>query len=675
MSGINEIKLINTVKHIASVFESNAKKTSYAIADLLELSSKLWPDFYIANNVYKHSTLLQTNVTIELCNEHLQYLSKNKDSVTDVIETLRNKDFNSRLSVLYKTEEKINSTVFAVYLPYKKQYTVYKAYELERTYRNHPILFYATLTNIFYFGNSPLFATYTNGKEITVDLLSMLALLTTLELLHGKTKNAYISLTNRLLSPKLAAIPLMSFTLAYEKNINQKLENSKQSELKQLVKLLIAFAYNETRLVSPVSVIIGLINRHLLLSAFEASYILFNLLENRKFDPVIYALYMLLRPIATSIVHFADRNKLIDHLSQYETYWQLLYKPTNIDYKVNLETVIQELDNTKTDIATPKTTLKQILENFLQTEPDLKASGIITDYDRDNRPYLHKFTNSLRGLIQQYELIQKAYVSGKNITSMLPDTIKVVLSRLDSIGVMTFDLGGDYISTNFTLPVEEPYPGKTYKIKTLFNKLVSIGQTQNNKTELLFDYLDTETGLNIKTIAIQKLYYTLSQKAIPKIPVYSIQRLKQLLKTIYLKYTHISNLDKTLLSIAQNNPNKFDIETIQLLQHNLLKKVFNGSIDIAELDKALQLILVFHIVFNLTKTESETLFIKLITDNNFLYEQYENWKPIIQLVKFAILQYNKHKKKAQLLLIRNNSCISDLDKTLKFIWQKLEFVS
>jgi len=675
MNENSEARLVNVIKYIANVFASNINKLKYAVTDLLELSSRLWPDFYIANNVYKHSTVLQTGVTVELCNEYLEYLSKNKDSVTDAIEILRCKDFSNRLSVLYKTDEKISGIIFTAYLPYKKQYTVYKAYELEKTYRNHPIVFYMALTNIFYLGNSPLFAAYTNGKEVTVDLLSLLTLLTILELLHGKTKGTYISLTNRLLSPKLAAIPLMSFTLAYEKNISQRLENSRQDELKQLVRLLTTFAYNETRLISPVSAIIGLMNRHLLLSAFESSYILFNLLENRKFDPVIYALYMLLRPIATSIVYFTDKNKLIDHLSQYETQWQLLYRPTNIDYKVNLETVVQQLDSIRTDIATPKTVLKQVLENFLRTEPDLRASEVITDYDIDSRPYLHKFTNSLTRLTQQYELIEESYKSGRDIVSALPDIVEMTLGRCDSVGVMTYDLGGNYISTNFTLPVKEPYPGETYKAKILFNKLASIKQAENNKPATLFDYLDIEVGLNIRTAAIQKLYYVLSQKAIPKIPVYDIQRLKLLLRTIFARYVCVSNIDKALLTIAQHSKDRFSIDLIQLLQHNLFKKVIDGTVDIAELDREVQLILVWHIIFGLTKAELEALFAKLVSDKEFLYKQYELWKPIIQLVKFAIWQYKKHRSKAKVLLVRDTRCLSDVDLVLKFVWQRLAFIS
>ena len=716
--------LNNLLKSIAQVFMQSDLNTlrRRVLPDLINLTFELYPDYYVTNSRYKHSTVLYTGLNIVAVDYFNQVVLAKKDNTEDlnvsIDHVLEEYPFHKRLSVLYdmfylpdNQLPKIQNLLFVSYLPDKQYNVVYKAYEqLTNTDLSHPLLYYMLLTNMFYFGNSPVYLTNVGSmpNELSVDILALLSLLFVFDIGHGRVKGQYYSLEpNKVLSPRLAAIPLLARDLYHKAKLNDKIRQSIQTgnekQFKAILNTLLTFSFYEsfTDTQAKQLILILLLNKHLFLSVFEVLFVFTNLIVSGMYDPVMYSLYMLFAPYLRSIIRLVDKDYLIQLLEPYELYWQLLYgyklygtgnnnnnannTGQQFRYQLSIKAILDymydELD-LPNKVSIPKKSLVGSLKSFMDREPDLKAHTVITETDIEHRPYLQKHIESLKiNVLGILDSVIADELNWKQKIVSVPDAMELGTDRLDSVGILTLDITEETIHGNFTLPTKEYKSGSKYlKAKKLFNLLFdTVANTDNTDNTAKIDRFnnDSEIGYNVKLDTIQTVYKALARKHLTEIPIYDVKRLIRLNRILFARSTYTDKLESVLLSVVQNYSSlqsTTDTESIvSVLRHNRLTSVLKGQTSIDDLPKELQLILIWHIVYGLKQTELQVLFKKLLTDRDFMLRQYELWQVFIGLFKLAQVKYQKHKRKIQTFVFRSKRFETEKDLVFGYMLQQLAY--
>jgi len=637
------MKVVNLPKNTRSFLKqllhvSDSVKRSNVLIGLLETAKQLWPDPYVLNRQHMSSTLLQTNTVNTVLATLLGQLAK-KQSEPDIGQLLYEQyPLRKRLTPLYETHA-INEINLVIYDASEKRYIPIKRIQDERLCdTEHPLLSLYILLSAFVYGNSPLFGLHNNptATSYTIDLGVLVSGLKLLESLHIEHQNEpIVHDPKRLLSPRIAAIPLLA------KRFQTKFEQYRQltdDKYQVIINTLLSLGYARNAVNA---LLIGITNWYLTLSAFETLYIVVNLLHQRQYDPVVYSVYALLRPIVEALIQNVDLNNLVSIFEPYETYWQLYY--AQIDYPVNLESVIRYYkEQLLGKIQTPQETIVDVLRAYLSKNPKLKASELITETDVQERPALRKLFDVIR-----------------NWETQQSDFIEPYLGRFDiSLGILTWDITSEGIQGNFTIPLSGyKRISKSYE---LFSKL-----DDNLITEK--QWLD---ALHVRDDLYGSYMTELFDRYITVVPVYSIDRMKRLLRTVYAEWLKSNSFDQLLQATVADIG---DVHMQHMIQIGLWKQIMEGTIDPFELPKQVQLLLVLYIVFGLTVQEAKDI-VRLLSDRPYLQDTlYEYWKPILGMLKLVLRKYRVNRRKAKSLMLRSHTARTDTDKLLLFLLQRLEF--
>jgi len=592
------IKLLNLPAQlkqlIQNTLQTNRTKLENVLVHLLKLSKEVYPYPYVANNKIKQSTLLSTNISKAYYDLYTQYMSDKTIETLDVSELIREYKLSKRLGYIFDAINKtqIVDLILATYDTYKKVFIPLKRFNETDIESIKPIVILDILAKSLVIGNSPSFIATSNVEsgEYIIDSYPHHLIHTILEMLHSSDLqvNQLKSIQPGIMySPRLIGLILLANKLTDKYNTDYfKIDNDTH---KNIVRSYMTIGYTtpNVNLLIPV-----ILNWHLVLSALEVAYITVNLFANRRLDKTIYTYYLLLRPVIQVLLEHIDKEHIYELTHEYESYWQLYYD-ADIRYKITYKDALDIMHKINNIVNRPQKSLTDVLQEYASKQK-FKLSTVFTT---DNIQYLE---NQFRQINNFVSLLFDEQHNNNNRYLTIQSAFE--------LGILSYDITKeeDVLMANFTLPINLSNVIQRTKAEVILRQAIDL--VDNKTSDFNFDP-EYVFALNTKIQAIQETLYAFTENNITYIPVYTIDKLRKLLK-LYAKYNKADNIDLLFLRHAQLTQ-----EEQSLFKHNLVTNFLKtGLIDVNALSPKTIVLLTYILLFNLTEQEFKTL-VNVLTEN------------------------------------------------------------